>query len=62
MDRDTLLVGGAFGESEMTDSGYPRTVYEWKRGTSLEQATKVFEGEQADVAVGVSTAARGEAS
>ena len=24
-DRDTLLVGGVFGEDEMTDSGYPRT-------------------------------------
>jgi len=51
-DRDTLLVGGAFGEAEMTDSGYPRTVYEWKRGTPLSAATKVYEGEQTDVAVG----------
>ena len=35
-DRDTLLVGGVFGEEEMTDSGYPRTVAPlelggWKR-------------------------------
>ena len=35
----------------MTDSGYPRTVYEWKRGTSLSEARKVFEGEKADVSV-----------
>ena len=51
-DRETLLVGGAFGEGEMTDSGYPRTVYEWKRGTPLSEAVKVYEGEQTDVSVG----------
>ena len=50
--RDVLLVGGAFGDSEMTDSGYPRTIYEWKRGTPLSSATKVYEGEQTDVSVG----------
>mgnify|MGYP001365970974 CR=1 FL=1 len=37
-DRDTLLVGGVFGEAEMTDSGYPRTLREWKRGTAVEEA------------------------
>ena len=51
-DRDTLLIGGAFGDEEMTDSGYPRTVYEWKRGTPLSEAVKVYEGEQQDVSVG----------
>jgi prolyl oligopeptidase len=50
-DRDTLLVGGVFGEAEMTDSGYPRTVYEWRRGTPLSAAEKVYEGDQADVSV-----------
>ena len=35
----------------MTDSGYPRTVYEWRRGTPLSEATKVYEGEKSDVAV-----------
>jgi len=50
-DRDTLLVGGVFGAQEMTDSGYPRSVYEWKRGTPLYLATKVYEGEQTDVSV-----------
>mmetsp|Transcript_20290 Transcript_20290/g.66443 ORF Transcript_20290/g.66443 Transcript_20290/m.66443 type:complete len:413 (+) Transcript_20290:26-1264(+) len=51
-DRDTLLVGGVFGEEEMTDSGYPRSVWEWRRGTPLAEATKVYEGEQSDVSVG----------
>mmetsp|Transcript_35814 Transcript_35814/g.119766 ORF Transcript_35814/g.119766 Transcript_35814/m.119766 type:complete len:242 (-) Transcript_35814:134-859(-) len=35
----------------MTDSGYPRTVHEWRRGTPLSEATKVYEGEKSDVAV-----------
>ena len=51
-DRDTLLVGGVFGEAEMTTSGYPRTVREWKRGTPLAEAPLVFEGAAADVSVG----------
>ena len=35
----------------MTDSGYPRTVHEWRRGTPLSEATTVYEGEKSDVAV-----------
>ena len=35
----------------LTDSGYPRVVKEWKRGTKLADAALVFEGEKADVAV-----------
>lgn len=50
-DRDTMLVGGVFGDDELTDSGYPRSVYEWKRGTPLSDAQKVYEGEKTDVAV-----------
>mmetsp|Transcript_35843 Transcript_35843/g.94181 ORF Transcript_35843/g.94181 Transcript_35843/m.94181 type:complete len:766 (-) Transcript_35843:77-2374(-) len=51
-DRDTLLLGGSFfGNDALTDSGYPRTVHEWKRGTKLETAVRVFEGAAADVAV-----------
>jgi prolyl oligopeptidase len=50
-DRDTLLVGTDFGPGSLTDSGYPRTVREWKRGTALDRSTGVYEGEKADVAV-----------
>lgn len=50
-DRDTLLVGGVFGDADMTDSGYPRTVYEWKRGTPLAEAKMVYEGDREDVSV-----------
>ena len=43
--RDVLLVGTDTGEGSMTTSGYPRTVREWKRGTKVEDAPIVFEGE-----------------
>ena len=50
--RNEVLVGTDFGGNgkSMTDSGYPRVVKSWKRGTPIESATVVFEGEQADVA------------
>jgi len=50
-NRDTLYVGTDFGPGSLTDSGYPRIVKEWKRGTPLDQATVVFEGKPADVSV-----------
>lgn len=52
--RDCLLVGSAFEDSpddSLTDSGYPRTVREWERGTPIAEAKTVFEGEKTDVAV-----------
>jgi len=51
--RDVLLVGTDFGKDSLTDSGYPRTVREWVRGTKLEDAPVVFEGEKKDVSVGM---------
>lgn len=48
-DRDSLLVGTDFGPGSMTDSGYPRIVKEWKRGTSLTEAKTLFEGKKTDV-------------
>jgi prolyl oligopeptidase len=51
-DRDTLFVGTDFGPGSLTDSGYPRVVKEWKRGTKLADAKLVYEGEKTDVAVG----------
>jgi prolyl oligopeptidase len=49
--RDVLIVGSDFGPESLTDSGYPRTVREWVRGTPLEEAPIIFEGEKADVSV-----------
>jgi len=49
--RNVLLVGSDFGPDSLTDSGYPRTVREWVRGTPLEEAPIIFEGEKTDVSV-----------
>ena len=51
--RDEVLVGTDFGRdgSALTDSGYPRVVKSWRRGTPIEDAVTVFEGEQTDIAV-----------
>jgi prolyl oligopeptidase len=49
--RDVLFVGSDFGEGSLTDSGYPRIVKEWTRGTKIEDAPIVFEGEKTDVSV-----------
>ncbi len=51
-DADTLIVGTDFGPGSMTDSGYPRVLKRWKRGTPLAEATLIFEGRQQDTWVG----------
>lgn len=51
-DRDRLYVGTDFGPGSLTDSGYPRIVKEWKRGTPLASAKTWFEGKKEDVSVG----------
>jgi prolyl oligopeptidase len=50
VDADTLFVGTNLG-ADATESGYPRVARLWKRGTRLEDAPVVFEGEATDVAV-----------
>lgn len=51
LDCNTLLVGTDFGNGSMTNSGYPRVVRRWKRGTKLRDAPLFFEGEASDVSV-----------
>lgn len=51
-DPDTVLVGTDFGPDSMTESGYPRIVKRWRRGTPLAEAETVFEGERTDVSAG----------
>jgi len=53
-DADTLYVASDFGAGSLTDSGYPRTIRRWVRGSALADAPTVFEGEQQDVSVGLS--------
>jgi prolyl oligopeptidase len=56
IDEDTVYVGTDFGvqpdgESALTNSGYPRVVKRWTRGTPLDEATTVYSGSTNDVAV-----------
>src|SRR5258706_3964873 len=53
-DADTLYVGTDFGPGSMTDSGYPRIVKRWKRGTPLAEAVTVFEGRREDTWIATS--------
>jgi prolyl oligopeptidase len=51
VDADTLIVGTNWGPGSLTDSGYPRVVKVWRRGTALATASVLFEGRKEDVAV-----------
>ncbi|WP_191496032.1 prolyl oligopeptidase family serine peptidase [Mycobacterium simulans] len=53
-DADTVLVGTDFGSDSLTESGYPRIIKRWRRGTPLAEAETVFEGTPADVRVAAS--------
>ena len=48
-DRDSLLVGTDYGPGSLTESGYPRIIKLWKRGTPLADARTLFEGKTDDV-------------
>ena len=49
---NSLFVATDFGPGSLTSSGYPRTVREWVRGTSLAEAPLIFEGQPDDMSVG----------
>lgn len=49
IDSDTLLIGTDWGEGSLTESGYPRILKRWKRGTPLESAEEVMAGDVEDV-------------
>jgi prolyl oligopeptidase len=49
IDRDSVFVFSDFGEGSLTTSGYPRIAKLWKRGTSLEEAEVVYEGQPDDM-------------
>ncbi|MDP7039394.1 MAG: S9 family peptidase, partial [Myxococcota bacterium] len=51
IDKDTLLVGTDWGENTLTDSGYPKIVKTWQRGTPLSAAQTVYSGEKKDMGV-----------
>lgn len=49
VDLDTLLVGTEFDAGSLTESGYPRVIKRWRRGTPLADAETVFEVDRGDV-------------
>ncbi|MCC2958503.1 prolyl oligopeptidase family serine peptidase [Massilia sp. IC2-477] len=51
IDHDTLFVGTDFGPGSLTESGYPRIVKAWRRGTPLSEAATVFEAGFDDLSV-----------
>jgi prolyl oligopeptidase len=51
VDENTVLVGTDFGEGSLTESGYPRLIKRWRRGTPLADAETVFSGSESDVSV-----------
>jgi prolyl oligopeptidase len=53
IDADTVYVTSDFGPGSLTRSGYPRTVRRWRRGTPIDEAEIVYEGDESDVAVSV---------
>ncbi|MFA7481963.1 MAG: prolyl oligopeptidase family serine peptidase [Vulcanimicrobiota bacterium] len=59
-DPDTLYLGTRFDDDSMTESGYPRVIKVWKRGTPLEQASFLFEVQKQDLAIGTWVSRRPE--
>ncbi|MEL6704750.1 MAG: prolyl oligopeptidase family serine peptidase [Bacteroidota bacterium] len=62
IDANTLLVSTDWGEGALTDSGYPRIVKRWTRGTPLDDAETVYEGATSDVGVWAASARMGTTS
>ncbi|MBH9554137.1 prolyl oligopeptidase family serine peptidase [Inhella gelatinilytica] len=58
-DLNHIYVGTQFGPGSMTDSGYPRISKLWSRGTPLDRAQTLFEGQTKDTWVGVSVDGHG---
>ncbi|MBQ0931666.1 S9 family peptidase [Ideonella sp. 4Y16] len=49
IDEQQVLVGTDTGPGSLTDSGYPRVMWLWKRGQPLAEAQRVFEAQPTDV-------------
>ena len=51
-DLNTVFIATDFGKNTLTDSGYPRQVKEWKRGTPIAAAKLILESQRTDLSVG----------
>lgn len=49
--KDSLFVASDFGKDSQTDSGYPRIVKLWQRGTPLSAAKTIYAGQKTDISV-----------
>ncbi len=49
IERDSVFVATDTGPGSMTDSGYPRVVRLWRRGTPFDQATVIYEALPGDL-------------
>jgi prolyl oligopeptidase len=49
IDADSVFVSTDFGKGSMTDSGYPRIIKLWNRGTPLSDAELIHEGKASSV-------------
>lgn len=54
--KDAVFVATDFGKGSQTDSGYPRIVKLWQRGTPLSSAQTIYEGQKSDISVSASVA------
>lgn len=52
IDENTLLVSRNFGDGTVTESKYPFTTREWKRGTKIADAPEIYRGDASDVSSG----------
>jgi len=50
VDKDTVFIGTDFGIASMTDSGYPRIIKQWKRGTALSEAKTLYTADKKSMA------------
>jgi prolyl oligopeptidase len=57
---DAVFVGTDFGPGSLTDSGYPRIVKLWRRGTPLSAARMLSEGAKTDVSVNATSRVDGD--
>ncbi len=48
IDRDTVFASTDFGPGTMNESGYPRIIKRWRRGTPMSAAETVYEGSMTD--------------
>lgn len=49
IDSDSVYVATDFGEGSLTESGYPRIVKVWRRGTELSEARQIYRAAKTSV-------------